>query len=534
MKYKCTLASLTVKWFILGFISIINSTNVTTFSKKFSEITSINITTTPVKFSDITSNDVTTAPGIFSETLSSHVSTVSTKFSEITSNKSTLLSNNFTTSPNATVIITTITAVDESTLAVVLYVINDTSQGISTYAVECIDTLLLLERDTPPLNVSRLVFIFKDLLSNKVYFFRARAQNIVGPGPWSTKTFGKTKKADVDFYGPVQKYSFKPVQYKESTDLTIYWEAPLNAKKSKVFYRVLLCSLNIPCENFSSKTKKTSISFSGLIPNFLYQCTIFAYNQNDETNISLSSSFAYKTFNKDTCPVQYFTCRYSPGCILLNLCCNNIIDCVDGSDEQVEADCRLPPDVKGLKINEKSENSITIQFDAIDQPQERVLSYEIENINYNVKTLFQELRAYYPPIHVLFDNLNSGTFYSFRVRSRNLSGYSKWSILLNVTTTGVAATIADVSLPSQYSTHTLFDPTHVTTTNKGYASFTSDYVGSFHHKKSGWFSGQSIGVIVGIILVAGLIGAGLIWFYKKTTFPKKRVLNNDDNNLCLY
>ncbi|XP_065644341.1 uncharacterized protein LOC136075359 isoform X2 [Hydra vulgaris] len=500
MKYKCTLASLTVKWFILGFISIINSTNVTTFSKKFSEITSINITTTPVKFSDITSNDVTTAPA----------------------------------SPNATVIITTITAVDESTLAVVLYVINDTSQGISTYAVECIDTLLLLERDTPPLNVSRLVFIFKDLLSNKVYFFRARAQNIVGPGPWSTKTFGKTKKADVDFYGPVQKYSFKPVQYKESTDLTIYWEAPLNAKKSKVFYRVLLCSLNIPCENFSSKTKKTSISFSGLIPNFLYQCTIFAYNQNDETNISLSSSFAYKTFNKDTCPVQYFTCRYSPGCILLNLCCNNIIDCVDGSDEQVEADCRLPPDVKGLKINEKSENSITIQFDAIDQPQERVLSYEIENINYNVKTLFQELRAYYPPIHVLFDNLNSGTFYSFRVRSRNLSGYSKWSILLNVTTTGVAATIADVSLPSQYSTHTLFDPTHVTTTNKGYASFTSDYVGSFHHKKSGWFSGQSIGVIVGIILVAGLIGAGLIWFYKKTTFPKKRVLNNDDNNLCLY
>ncbi|XP_065679528.1 uncharacterized protein LOC101241241 isoform X1 [Hydra vulgaris] len=334
--------------------------------------------------------------------------------------------------PKSAPVIQQIASAGPNSIVIVFSVINDLSERVQSYSFININTSIVQTVNAlnlPP-SVNTLNVTFTGLSTGVYYFFKGKAVNPSGDGPYSSP---------LGFMLPASglvvtafNVTVAPVTHFESNSVKISWSPPQTtgaADPSAFQYLVSYCELNLPatCVN-STMSSQQFVTLTNLKSATFYQYTVYLFSS--ELSSTQFFTYTYKTADRDTCQVGYFTCVSNGQCILMNRTCNLVQDCSDNSDELVSAGCALPKSAPVIQqIASAGPNSIVIVFSVINDLSERVQSYSFININTSIVQTVNALNL--PPsvntLNVTFTGLSTGVYYFFKGKAVNPSGDGPYS-----------------------------------------------------------------------------------------------------------
>ncbi|XP_065644330.1 uncharacterized protein LOC101241241 isoform X2 [Hydra vulgaris] len=343
----------------------------------------------------------------------------------------------FCSLPTSVPVIQKFTVIDSNSIEITFSVIKDPSQRVQSYSFININTSIektVNALDLQP-SVDNLSVIFGGLSSGVYYFFKGKAVNPSGDGPFSPIYTVKLQTSGL--IGAVSNLTVVPVMYFESSSVKISWYPPQvtgNMDLSTFQYIVSYCEMNnfTSCVN-STRSSQLFVILTNLKSATVYQYVVYPFDTQMALGQFITNTF--KTSDKDTCQDGYFTCVANGHCILKNKTCNLVEDCIDNSDELLIAGCVVPVNTpSNLRIINTTLTSITIAWDVINIPQDRITNYECQLVGAKfVQSIIQESGDNRPK-EAIFIGLNPDSSYILRVRALNPSGPGPWSSNMTVNT----------------------------------------------------------------------------------------------------
>jgi len=129
-----------------------------------------------------------------------------------------------------------------------------------------------------------------------------------------------------------------------------------------------------------------------------------------------------------SCAGNQFKCTADESCIDRSLVCDGTAHCRDRADEVEEAGCGLPVRPTNIQLEWRKYDSLSLRWDRVKM----AITYDLRVIHPNGHEVSYLVDGRYPGKTVL--GLENGTTYAVKIRSKAMSGYSSFSVLVNFTT----------------------------------------------------------------------------------------------------